>query len=1339
MIPLASLDNLDAKELNTLKDIYDSTNGLYWQWRNVSLAGNVWNFSASNYNPCYGNWQGIECTCTRNNSSHYNHYYLYYYYDDFPDTSKCYVSKIFLSTMNLSGTLPDTIGSLTSLTHLHLNNNTQLSGTIPSSIGKLVSLEQLQLSSCSFYGSIPAKIGELSNLLFLSFRTNDLSGAIPDEIGQLHNLEYLLLSDNQLVESIPSSIGNLVNLHSLYLDSNYLINEIPVLIGALYNLQVLVLADNYLTGTIPAALGNLSSLYVLVLASNNLVGSIPSALGSLHNLESLYLYGNYLTSSIPPSICNLSELLMLVLHNNSISGSIPACFGSNITQLYALDLDNNHFTGTIPASICMLHNLEGMLLSANYLEGTIPECIGNLKHISYLYMANNRLEGSIPVTISSLEDLINVRLNNNFLSGAIPDVSKWRNLETFLLSNNSLSGSIPPSLLQLERLQYLFLSNNHISGNLDFIDNDFLVTASPLSVLDISFNQIDGTLPASVFLMPNLTTFAAGSNCLYGSIADSICGNELLEVISLDGLSSASTCRQNLYISLPGYQTYTIPEPRQLAGGLPECIFSMPNLRTFHAPGNGLQGKLLNVELLTVALTDLILSNNLMSGTIPTGFQDHQWARLDLSFNKFSGKLANAYPKNSTSIDTAVYALQVNRLSGVISTSYLGVLSSSLSISVLNGNTFSCGLSYDSKAAMLPTSDPAYKSYTCGSNDLYISLILWIAFAGTLICLLLLSLRRYRSEMTSYLGVCTCTTSTFGEISSTSSSDDKDFIQSMFASLKSLRAAVCIITCIIFAIFLPSYASLGHYYHNHADTYAFYASMAYLSGCVPGLLLLMLILLTMLGLICSAFKQVKLYVYSRSYDARSESIASDEDKTVIIIALLIIFMVNAVIISLVNAAYVLVAINYDGATTAVTQITLALVKSAWTTLGIGRLYQSVMLFVIRVSSGRSCRYSAKHIALLLTSSKNDNIQFFVFLALLNNFIIPCLVFACISPSCFRNALVAPADVTTSYAYTSCSGLANNVCIDFEEIDISHVNSNPFFYRYQCCSDMMVTYVPVYVYVSIAFGILYPLLICLIKIFHYAVVTVEPVPAGFSYHKLLDVLLFRLLRRPAVTASTTNAAASTTATAIATKVEVSTQAVYVIHNDTSNDTTMQLPFEKHNLIVSLQALLLILSTFGVAYPPLAAIILISISLYTIFLQGAFGYYCIHRKPQLPNSYGATDSSRELYSLNEECRNFTLYLWQTSWMLPLLVLPFFAFFLYDIYGDTMGSSNAIWIPIFMVSLAILCFYSTTIHRCYILMVEKVGSTTNGDNDEHGSSSVSYSDDDNTNNILLVDMKV
>ncbi|XP_026666322.1 protein NSP-INTERACTING KINASE 1-like isoform X3 [Phoenix dactylifera] len=112
------------------------------------------------------------------------------------------VISLGIPSQNLSGTLSSSIGNLTNLETVLLQNN-NISGPIPPEIGKLSKLKTLDLSNNYFTGGIPTSIGQLESLQYLRLNNNSLSGALPLSLANLTELAFLDLSYNYLNGPIP--------------------------------------------------------------------------------------------------------------------------------------------------------------------------------------------------------------------------------------------------------------------------------------------------------------------------------------------------------------------------------------------------------------------------------------------------------------------------------------------------------------------------------------------------------------------------------------------------------------------------------------------------------------------------------------------------------------------------------------------------------------------------------------------------------------------------------------------------------------------------------------------------------------------------------------------------------------------------------------------------------------------------------------------------------------------------------------------------------------------------------------------------------------------------------
>ncbi|KAH6765283.1 Leucine-rich repeat protein kinase family protein [Perilla frutescens var. frutescens] len=116
------------------------------------------------------------------------------------------VISLEMASMGLSGTLSPSIGNLTHLRTMLLQNN-RLSGNVPPEIGKLSDLQTLDLSGNQFNGRIPGSLGRLDRLSYLKLSKNKLSGQIPQDVANLTGLSVLDLSFNNLSGPIPKILA----------------------------------------------------------------------------------------------------------------------------------------------------------------------------------------------------------------------------------------------------------------------------------------------------------------------------------------------------------------------------------------------------------------------------------------------------------------------------------------------------------------------------------------------------------------------------------------------------------------------------------------------------------------------------------------------------------------------------------------------------------------------------------------------------------------------------------------------------------------------------------------------------------------------------------------------------------------------------------------------------------------------------------------------------------------------------------------------------------------------------------------------------------------------------
>jgi Leucine-rich repeat (LRR) protein len=494
------------------------------------------------------------------------------------------VVELDLNSCKLVGSLSPHIGNLSFLRILNLNNNS-FSHTIPQEIGRLFRLQKLLLRNNTFTGEIPVNISRCSNLLHLYLGGNELTGGLPGELGSLSKMQWFVFEINNLVGEIPISFGNLSSVEAIFGGANNLRGGIPKNFGQLKRLKNLVFNINNLSGTIPPSIYNLSSLTTLSLSSNQLHGSLPSDLGlTLPNLETLGLHTNHFSGLIPASLFNASNITVIDLSSNKFTGKVPDLghmpklrrlviqtndLGNNEdddlgflyplannTNLQVLGINDNNLGGALPEkisnfSIKLIHmtfgrnqirgiiptdignlvNLQTLGLEMNQLTGTIPSSIGKLRNLRVLSLRSNKISGSIPSSLGNCTSLINLELHANNLNGSIPSsLENCQNLLSLLLSRNNLSGPIPKELMRISSLsRYLDLSENQLTGSLP-MEVDKLVN---LGYLTVSYNRLSGEIPRTLGSCVSLEYLYLADNSFHGSIPESLSSLRALQVLYL--------------------------------------------------------------------------------------------------------------------------------------------------------------------------------------------------------------------------------------------------------------------------------------------------------------------------------------------------------------------------------------------------------------------------------------------------------------------------------------------------------------------------------------------------------------------------------------------------------------------------------------------------------------------------------------------------------------------------------------------------------------------------------------------------------------------------------------
>ncbi|XP_057754837.1 receptor-like protein 6 [Arachis stenosperma] len=568
----------------------------------------------------------------------------------------------------LYGEFPVGIFYLPNLTALNFGGNQNLQGPLPASIGNLTNLAYLYLEDNSFHGEIPRSLFRLKNLEFLSLSYNFFEGELAlDMILKLKMLNALDLSFNKLslfsqnrdvnvttlppiqwlglslcnlAGEVPTWMMNLTSLYHLDLSQNKLQGEIPYFLFTLENLTFLYLAGNMLEGQIELdmlsklqkltalSLGGGNKLYFLegkntsnvtfpsqiqkldlsscnlvrfpnfiqhlqeltdLFMSHNRIKTLPSWMWNKRTLQSLDISYNLLIGEISPSICNLQSLVVLDLSSNNLVGMIPSCLGSFSQSLQLLNVSGNKLTGNIPQTYVKGNALQLIDFSSNKLYGQLPRALVNCRMLEFFAVSHNHFNDSFPFWLGSLPKLKVVSLRDNEFHGAIMCPLKYTfpQLRIIDLSQNGFSTKLTSEIIMC--FKSMIVSNKRqldfkdmiYSGNI-FIDINFLLFS--MFNKGVVMDYLGGQY------LHHMVAIDLSSNKIYGEIPDIMGSLNSLVVLNLSN---------NMFI-----------------GSIPSSL-----------------GKLSNLEVLDLSL-------NSLSGSIPQQLTELTFLGFfNVSFNNLSGPI----------------------------------------------------------------------------------------------------------------------------------------------------------------------------------------------------------------------------------------------------------------------------------------------------------------------------------------------------------------------------------------------------------------------------------------------------------------------------------------------------------------------------------------------------------------------------------------------------------------------------------------------------------------------------------------------------------------------------
>ncbi|GKE32752.1 putative leucine-rich repeat protein [Tanacetum coccineum] len=515
------------------------------------------------------------------------------------------LDSLYLAYNNLIEDLASLFGILApaekSVQVLEFSSN-KLSDSLPD-FTKFTALKELHLSKNDLNGSFPENFTQNSNIIILDLADNKITGLIPD-LSALSSLRQLYFERNNLEGTIGERIMKLSELQSLGVSSNLLHGiEIDSTWSPFFSLDVISLSSCKLGPAFPTWLQTQKNFSIIDISNAHINDSVPAwfwkhLTPSLRymNLSSNYIHGGVLD-------LNYGDQPHIDLSSNNFSGPVPL-FPPNTQTLI---LYNNIFSGSV-SFLCHFTTIGQLDLSKNQLSGDLPDCWMNLTRLFYLNLESNKFSGRIPTSMGSLS-------NMSVLSRIPAWIGKTlSNLRVLSLTSNGFYGTMPTSFFGLSEMQILDISVNNISGTIPrclsnmkgmtdrktdrslMVINNVRLTRTRLAVRRATYVfksllEWKGTKVEYSRTLGLVRSLDLSSNIFTGEIPGGI--------TNLSGLVALNLSRNNLTWRIPQnigrlrWLDFLDLSRNHLVGSIPASLLQLTNLGVLDLSYNNLSGRIL--------------------------------------------------------------------------------------------------------------------------------------------------------------------------------------------------------------------------------------------------------------------------------------------------------------------------------------------------------------------------------------------------------------------------------------------------------------------------------------------------------------------------------------------------------------------------------------------------------------------------------------------------------------------------------------------------------------------------------------------------------------------------
>ncbi|CAJ2658754.1 unnamed protein product [Trifolium pratense] len=317
------------------------------------------------------------------------------------------------------------------------------------------------------------------------------------------------------------------------------------------------------------------------------------------------------------------------------------------------------FGGEINPSLADLKHLSHLDLSNNNFEGiSIPKFIGSLYMLNYLDISRASFSGVVPTHLGNLSNLQYLDISTQFSPLSVSDLSWLSSLSSLqYLNMNFINITNTPHELfrvlnKLPSLLELHLASCSLAS---LPPSSPLLNITSLSVLDLSANPFNSSIPSWLFNMSTLTKLYLYKSSLIHLVPSmlgrwKLCKLQVLDLSynfitndigeMIEAMSCSNRSLKFLYLS-----------QNQLTGKLSNSLGKFNHLFGLDLSDSGISGPIPTSIGNLSNLGSLDLEGNMMNGTIPESIgQLTNLYSLNLLENYWEGIMTNVHFHNLTNL-----------------------------------------------------------------------------------------------------------------------------------------------------------------------------------------------------------------------------------------------------------------------------------------------------------------------------------------------------------------------------------------------------------------------------------------------------------------------------------------------------------------------------------------------------------------------------------------------------------------------------------------------------------------------------------------------------------------